>query len=132
MKANRILTKIISLLVALTMLIPTFAFAADKDQPWDATYNHEGADMPFTPAEGYVSIQNPPDFKWGQVKDADSYELIVARDPELKDVVYNKAGLDLNYLSIDQTLETGIPLYWTVRYKAKSGTTSTWATVRKF
>ena len=55
MKANRILTKIVSLLVALAMLIPSFAFAAEKkDQPWDATYNHEGKDMPFTPAEGWV------------------------------------------------------------------------------
>lgn len=132
MKTKRILTKIISLLVALTMIIPTFAFAAAADEPWDNSYNHNGTGMPFTPAEGYVSTQNPPDFKWGLVSDAASYELIVARDPELKDVVYNKAGLDLNYLSIDQTLETGIPLYWSVRYKSKAGNTSTWATVRKF
>ena len=31
MKANRILTRIVSLLVVLTMLIPTFAFAAAAD-----------------------------------------------------------------------------------------------------
>ena len=133
MKLNSILSKVICLLVAFTMVVPGLAFAADnKELPWDYNYNHSSYGMPFTPAEGYVSEQNPPDFKWGYEKTAVSYELIVAKDAELKDVVYNKAGLDLPYLSIDKTLETGIPLYWAVRYKDKAGKVSTWSTVRKF
>ena len=132
MKAKRILTKVVSILVVFAMLMPTFAFGADVKQPWDYDYNHSGTAMPFTPTEGYVSQQNPPDFKWGFKKEAVSYELIVAKDAALKEVVFSKADLDLPYLSIDKTLETGIPLYWAVRYKDKAGKLSTWSTVRKF
>ena len=58
MKAKRILTKVVSILVVFAMLMPTFAFGADVKQPWDYDYNHSGTAMPFTPTEGYVSL--PP------------------------------------------------------------------------
>ncbi len=131
MRVNGLITRVICLLVAVTLLAPTLVFAADASEPWDATYDHGGLVIQFQPIDSYVCEQNPPNFKWGYVKDATSYELIVAKDPELKEVVFQKAGIDVPFANPGETLEAGIPLYWAVRYKNAKGT-SNWSTVRKF
>ena len=92
MRVNGFITKIVCLAVAITLLASTLVFAADANEPWDVTYDHGGLVIQFQPIDSYVCEQNPPNFKWGYVKDATSYELIVAKDPALKDVVFQKAG----------------------------------------
>ena len=129
MRVNGLVTKIVCLIVAVTLFASTLVFAAEE--PWDATYDHGGLVIQFQPIENYVCEQNPPNFKWGYVKDATSYELIVAKDPELKDVVFQKAGYTTPFANPGETFETGVPLYWAVRYASIKGS-SNWSTVRKF
>ena len=117
-------------LLIFTMLSSMLVFAAN-DEPWDANYNPENNPvMPFTPEDKYVSVQNPPDFRWGHVKGA-VYEVVVATDPELKDIKYQKDGIKNNYYNFNYTFETGILYYWAVRYKVGSKTSS-WSKVRRF
>lgn len=101
-------------------------------EPWDKEYNKNGGTlMPFTPEDGYVAQQNPPSFKWGYVDGATSYEVVVATDPELKNIKYRKDGIKYNYYNFDTTFETGIHYYWAVRYYIDNKASS-WSKVRKF
>ena len=115
----------LSLMVILSMCISLIpAVFAAEEEPWDANYDHSANIMPFTPAEGYISQQNPPQFKWGLCEGCDAYELVVAKDKELTDIVYRNDALKLNYFVPNEVFDTGIPLYWAVRYK----TGNTWKT----
>lgn len=127
-KLKSFILKIICAVTVLSMLLPMCVFAED---PWDSTYNFNSNLMKFTPEENYVSEQNPPSFKWGKIEECTDYELIVAKDSALTDVVYNKKGIEDNYFNPETTLPEGISLYWAVRYTL-DGRTSTWSTVRKF
>ena len=60
MKAKRILTKVVSILVVFAMLMPTFAFGADVKQPWDYDYNHSGTAMPLLPQRDMYLCRIPP------------------------------------------------------------------------
>lgn len=130
-KFKEFLKTSVSLLVILSLCLSMIVYAATEDEPWDTHYAHESAMMPFTPAEGYISQQNPPSFKWGYVKDANAYELVIASDAELKDVKYKKSDIEFNYHIPSTTFETGVFLYWSVRYKINKNW-STWSQVRKF
>ena len=46
--------------------------------------------MRFRPFDNYHTFQNPPDFSWPWVENAESYDLIVCRDRELKDIAYSR------------------------------------------
>lgn len=122
----------ICILIIASMCLSSLVFAADNkaQEPWDADYPHNDTYMKFTPEDKYVSQQNPPDFKWGYVSDA-TYDLVVATDPELKNIKYRKDGIEYNYYNFDYTFETGVQLYWAVRYN-KGGKLSNWSTVRRF
>ena len=63
---------------------------------WDKELDKAGYIMPFMPKDGYVSYQNPPDFTWCSVKEAEKYDIIVCADKELKEVKYSKYGLIYN------------------------------------
>lgn len=123
---------LLSLVLVLSMCLPLMApvFAAE-DAPWDADYKHSMNIMPFAPSDGYVSMQNPPRFTWGLVTGINNYELVVARDSELKDVIYKDDTLVFNYTIPSQTFDTGVSLYWAVRYKTGKEY-STWSQIRKF
>lgn len=119
----------------------TFAFlitgngvyaAKTSDEPWDKDYNpNHTAMMPFTPEDGYVAQQNPPNFKWGYVEEATAYEVAVATDPKMENIKYRKDNIEFNYYNFDTTFETGVTYYWAVRYKSNNKY-SPWSTSRKF
>lgn len=129
------MSKILCLIIALCLLSSSLVFGAEKEntQYWDYDYNpnNDSLLMPFTPEEGYVSQQNPPSFKWGYVEGAESYEIVVASDRELKDVKYRETDIEYNVFNFPYTFETGVTYYWAVRYE-KGSTVSSWSTPRKF
>lgn len=86
--------------------------------------------MPFMPKDKYVSMQNPPDFTWAESEGASSYELAVATDKELKNIVFS-AETEVNFHNFDRTFDTGINYWWAVRY-IKDGEKSGWSDVRRF
>lgn len=140
MKFKKILKAAVCVALCLAMLSGTGVFAAigtsdgssSSAEPWDKNYNPTNIGMmPFTPEDGYVAQQNPPSFKWGNVDGATSYEVVVAADPELKDIRYRKDGIKYNYYNFDTTFETGVHYYWAVRYY-KGDNPSSWSKVRKF
>lgn len=79
---------------------------------WDSYEG--GTRMPFRPADGYVSLQNPPDFTWPYVDGADSYWLVVSRDETFNSIDFEKRGLNTNYYNFDTAFETGVRYYWKV------------------
>ena len=130
-KISRILSLILVFtFIAGTLPAGTFVFAAEE-VPWDVSYGGNGRQMPFDPPNNYVSQQNPPDFTWSKMDGADSYDLIVASDPELTDIKYRKDGIKTNFYNFDTIFETGVHYYWAVRYNMGS-TPSGWSTPRRF
>ena len=81
-KFRRILKTFISLMIICSMCMSMCVFAAKDEEPWDSEYKHGSTLMPFTPADGYISQQNPPSFKWGYVEGANMYDLVIAADAE--------------------------------------------------
>lgn len=127
-----ILKSSLCFILIFTMLSGMMVFAAGNDEPWDANYNPEGGTlMPFTPEDKYVTQQNPPDFKWGYVENATSYDIVIATDPELKNIKYRRDGLKNNYYNFNETFETGVLYYWAARYNI-GNKASGWSTVRRF
>ena len=142
-KFKKALKSFICFVLVLTMVSGLGVFAIeieDKEAlaselswtPWDLNYNPDERNlMPFTPYEGYITMQNPPDFKWGFVEGADSYEVAVATDRGMTNIKYSQDNIPYNYYNFNHTFETGIHYYWAVRYK-KGNTVSEWSIPRKF
>lgn len=86
--------------------------------------------MPFMPSDKYVTMQNPPDFTWSQIKEAEEYELAVAKDRALSEICFSAKTTD-NYYNFDTPFEFGVKYYWAVRYK-KEGEYSDWSHIRRF
>ncbi|WP_217596805.1 DUF4962 domain-containing protein [Cohnella sp. GbtcB17] len=89
-----------------------------------------GYNMPFAPAEGLVTTQNPPDFRWPAVPNATSYDLQVSRDVSVSSVTYEKLALTENVYNFPKAFDSGT-WYWRVRFHKAEGT-SVWSDVRKF
>ncbi|HZG77055.1 MAG TPA: DUF4962 domain-containing protein [Paenibacillus sp.] len=105
--------------------LPT-AQAADSGWPADKL---RGLNMPFRPADGLVTTQNPPDFSWAHIAGASQYQLQVGRDASMAAPEFD-VTLNVNYHNFPVTFEAGI-WYWQVRYQTASGW-SAWSTVREF
>ncbi len=89
-----------------------------------------GLEMRFRPFDNYHTLQNPPDFSWPWVEDAESYDLIVCRDRELKDIAYSRYGNRVNYYNFPEIFEPGM-YYWSVRHH-RDGRPSAWEPARRF
>ncbi|MEG2583797.1 MAG: DUF4962 domain-containing protein, partial [Oscillospiraceae bacterium] len=127
--------RIISSVLVSLMLLNAFGafgsvFAEEKVIEWPTEYNMNGAEMPFYPRADYTCEQNPPDFSWPFVKDAESYDLKVCRDVELTDIAYEKKDIKTNYFNFDKVFECGT-YFWSVRYKTKKDV-SVWQVARRF
>ena len=85
----------------------------------------------FLPEDQYVSLQNPPTFRWPYVDDSATYEVIVCADSGLSDVKYRQSGITTNFYQFSTTFEVGVPYYWAVRY-TKSGSAGNWSQARRF
>ena len=81
--------KLISVLLAVIFMLPASvpAFAALE---WGYVSD---SSMQFAPSDKYVSMNNPPCFTWPLVNGATSYDIIVCRDKELKDIAYQKKDI---------------------------------------
>ncbi|WP_158289399.1 DUF4962 domain-containing protein [Paenibacillus flagellatus] len=85
----------------------------------------------FEPGDQFVTTQNPPDFGWPYIKNADKYELQVANDSAFNDVVYQKNDITMNLYNFPHTFAAGQSYFWRVRFHKAEGW-SNWSDVRKF
>lgn len=85
----------------------------------------------FQPADQFVTTQNPPDFAWPLIQDADKYELQVATDIGFQNVAYSKNDLATNYYNFPITFMAGESYFWRVRFHKTNGY-SAWSEARKF
>lgn len=123
--------RFISVLLAICIILTQVtAFAAVE---WPALRSN-GKEMPIRPADGYVSMQNPPAFTWQYVASAVSYELCIYTDANCSNnkKKYSKTGLTVNYHSFDHTFEAGKTYWWRVRYYTSDGSNSDWTEARRF
>lgn len=121
--------KIISLLIIICIILTQLtAFAA---LPWPAPSSN-GRDLPNRPADGYVSMQNPPAFTWKYVKEAVSYELCIYTDENCSKKKYSKTGLINNYYNFSEPFEAGKTYWWRVRYYTEDGSNSDWTQGSRF
>ncbi|MFD0669953.1 DUF4962 domain-containing protein [Cohnella sp. GCM10027633] len=89
------------------------------------------ANMPFRPADGLVTTQNPPDFSWPYVPDASGYQLQLGRTVSM-DGKLEEIELEANFHNLNRTLNAGY-WYWRVRYRLSSSKgASPWSAVRRF
>jgi len=131
--------KAIGIILALVMLmqIPLGVFAAsytwnDINTKTGVYVTSDGVSMLWSPEDGYVSRQNPPDFTWPYENNATSYDFRICTRPYANDSkVYEKSGLTVNYHNLGSVLETNKYYYWFVRYNKADGS-SDWSTPRKF
>ena len=110
------------------LTLPLSVFAADLKWPTD--YKLSGLEMPFFPYDKYETMQNPPDFSWSAVTTADSYDLIVCKDENLSEIVYEKKDIKRNFYNFESAFEIDT-YYWSVRYK-QGNKYSEWAPARRF
>lgn len=86
----------------------------------------------FRPADGARLATAVRAFTWRPQKDAASYFVQVARDPEFEDVVASRMGVSLP-VWCRPALPTGVPLYWRCSYRTMDYEPySTWSSVRQF
>ena len=117
-----------ALVIICIILTQVTAFAAAE---WPAL-SSDGKEMPIRPADGYVSMQNPPAFTWQHVASAVSYELCIYADANFTKKKYSKTDLTVNYHSFDHTFEAGKTYWWRVRYYTSDGSYSEWTEARRF
>lgn len=129
------LKRLIGVIMVLTLL-PCTKAAADTVPPLPAYFTdvnaQVGTQAPFKPAHKYASMQNPPDFTWPAIKNAEKYDLIVCSDEALKNIKYSAYGLKYHYYNFRQSFEAGT-YYWAVRYYLPNNATpSVWSVSRRF
>ncbi|MFC3800422.1 DUF4962 domain-containing protein [Cohnella sp. GCM10012308] len=105
------------------------AQAEETGLAWPASV-FGGYNMPFAPAEGLVTTQNPPDFRWPAVPNATGYDLEVSRDASVSNATYGKSALTENIYNFPNAFDSGT-WYWRVRFHKAEGS-SVWSDVRKF
>ncbi|SDD04053.1 Fibronectin type III domain-containing protein [Paenibacillus sp. UNCCL117] len=115
------------LLGAVPFAKPPVAQAAET---WPADIL-SGFNMPFAPADSLVTTQNPPDFRWPAVKDADTYWLQVSRSDQFTQVPYENQSVTTNVYNFSDAFDPGT-WYWRVSYHKPATGWSEWSTARKF
>lgn len=106
----------------------------DYIQPWpksigDHSGQYDKLKIRFRPVDNYTCEQNPPDFSWWKVENAASYDLIVCRDKELTDIVYEKKDITDCFYNFDEPFPPGI-YYWSVRFHLPAPQYEGWPQVR--
>lgn len=133
---KKLLCLVLAILIAVPVMLPN-AYAQGvhmdvHDTGWNMSFDKNDRYTFFMPEDKYVSVQNPPGFRFPLVKGNDvTYEVVVCSDPELQNVVYTEKGLKNNFCSFGYTFETGVEYYWAARYTT-GGKTSGWSDVRRF
>lgn len=128
---NTLVKKIPIAIVSLTvflMLICTTALAEGEALSWPQSTG--GLQMPFLPEDKSASQQNPPDFRWIYIEDAEHYHVQVSRSSEFTKVAYESSAINKNYYNFPEIFETGT-WFWRVRYE-KTGNWSEWTSPRRF
>ncbi|CAI6086513.1 hypothetical protein COHCIP112018_05052 [Cohnella sp. JJ-181] len=103
--------------------------AASAATAWPASVL-SGNNMPFRPADGLVTTQNPPDFSWPAVPGSDQYQLQVGRSASVADAVYDQT-LEDNFYNFPDIFGAGT-WYWHVRYHTDADGWSEWSDARRF
>lgn len=83
------------------------------------------------PFDNAKCMQNPPDFSWPYIKGAESYDLLIAKDENFSDIVYEIREIPVNYYNFHELFETGVTYYWSVRYQTAGGV-SKWTEPSRF
>jgi len=99
-------------------------FWDDRTKVFSGYYEYD-----MLPYDKYLSSQNPPTFVWPYINFADSYQFVVAKDAELKNIVAYKNNANLNLQTFPFELEPG-NYYWTVR-GVKGEEFTEWTDVRR-
>ncbi len=132
--------RILSILICISMLsaavLPGFALSDEGSFTWEdrttnKSYRILDTEWKFRPFENYACEQNPPSFSWPVSTNAQGYDLIVATDPEMENIAYEKRGLTVNYYNFPHVFEAGKTYWWSVRYHTDSGV-SKWREPSKF
>lgn len=117
---------------------------------WKVAAINLGGTSGFTPAWNFTTIPLPPtekvnlvspannatnvltfvDLKWDAINNVDSYELVMAKDPEFKDIYYSNDKVWSNTRRM-QNLPPLTKLYWKVR-GVNEGGVSPWSDVWNF
>ncbi len=93
----------------------------DFNKTYDEPYELE---MMYMPEDGYVSMQNPPNFTWPKDDKATSYNIKVCLGAEEK---YARNGVVNNYYNFDCIFETGVDYTWSICPVYSDGTTGKWS-----
>ena len=88
-------------------------------------------DLGRRPAEGSVSLANPPAFIWFEQPNAASYTLQYARDAKFTKDLREVTGLKFNAYCGSAVIPSG-DWYWRVRFVTKAGNASSWCKTTKF
>ena len=73
-----------------------------------------GAPVLLTPADGTPGVSLKPTFTWTAASDATSYDLVVATDPALANVVYAVSGITDTSHTMSSSLAPSSNFYWRV------------------
>ena len=137
MKKN-VLLRIVCLAVLCTMLmgmLPAMAAKPTLPAKWTLQSPKTDSYTPFKPPHNYSCMQNPPDFTWCPPTtsyDKYTYDLVICKDEELKEVAYEANGLQWHYYNFPYTFEPGV-YWWSVRFYEKGNKEpSDWAAAKKF
>lgn len=131
--------RIVSFLTVLTVLFSSTScfqiFAEDAklelpDYFIDKSIDNIGYVTPFKPYDKYGCMQNPPDFTWPEIKNAEKYDIIICSDEEMNDIKYSKYDLDYHGYNFPYTFDPGT-YYWSVRYGI-GDKVSDWSAPRRF
>ncbi|UKS28538.1 DUF4962 domain-containing protein [Paenibacillus sp. HWE-109] len=85
----------------------------------------------FQPGDHNVTTQNPPDFGWPAIANADLFELQVATDGAFNNIAYQKNDININYYNFPSSFIAGQSYFWRVRFHKTAGW-SNWSDVRQF
>lgn len=122
----------VSMVIILCMLLSVLSFPVYAGEAeWENYKKDNLMYHRFLPEDQYVSMQNPPTFRWPFVGDSAVYEVVVCADEALTDIKYQQSGITTNFYQFANTFETGVPYYWAVRY-TNSGNVSEWSQARRF
>ncbi|WP_158544042.1 DUF4962 domain-containing protein [Cohnella sp. OV330] len=85
----------------------------------------------FQPIDHLVTTQNPPDFGWPFIDNADAYELQVSPDSAFQTIAYQKSDITTNFYNFPYIFAGGQTYFWKVRFHKTEGW-SAWSDVRQF
>src|SRR5690606_6325939 len=93
----------------------------------------DAAQLDYSPADGHVSLSNPPSFIWIPIRGTSSYTLEYASDPEFHEAnTYRVEGLQLSVYTPSHTLRTDTYWYWRVTALDAAGRVVAQSRARRF